>query len=267
MRLKFPILLLFCCFQLISVSDLVAQLAANVSVARQQDDSVGVISIRWDASAEKAWHEANDGHLDIPGLKTSIHSSSLSKSTTTTTTNTYQFDLPTDAMIEMIVGDIDLVFGEQLHLLDMHGKVLFDFSTPNQKRVLTPSFDPASTILVWKCPEGSGFQSTFSIDKIYYQYVSPQRTRGIGFGTALPCHPNTACKQDSIIELIANSAVRMRMVMEEGIGWCTGAFINTTRNDKTPYLLSAYHCQYDYTPIYDMWRFDLQYKSTTCDQS
>ena len=36
--------------------------------------------------------------------------------------------------------------------------------------------------------------------------MSPQRTRGIGFGTALPCHPNTACKQDSIIELIANSA-------------------------------------------------------------
>ena len=52
--------------------------------------------------------------------------------------------------------------------------------------------------------------------------------------------------------------------MEEGIGWCSGSFVNNTRNDKTPYVLSAHHCQFDYTPIYDMWRFDFQYLSLTC---
>ena len=86
----------------------------------------------------------------------------------------------------------------------------------------------------------------------------------IGFGTSFPCHPNAACKEDSILQLISNSTVRMRLVMEEGIGWCSGSFVNNTRNDKTPYVLSAHHCQYDYTPIYEMWRFDFQYLSTTC---
>lgn len=52
--------------------------------------------------------------------------------------------------------------------------------------------------------------------------------------------------------------------MEEGIGWCTGSLVNTTRHDKTPYLLTAFHCQYNYTPIYDMWRFDFQFKSSEC---
>ena len=52
--------------------------------------------------------------------------------------------------------------------------------------------------------------------------------------------------------------------MDEGIGWCSGSFVNNTRNDKSPLLLTAYHCQFNFTPQYDMWRFDLQYKSDSC---
>lgn len=263
MRFNFPILLFFSCFLLISTAGLTAQVATAITVEPQQHDNSTVISIRWEEVALKKWNESNEGHLEIPGLKTNIHSTSLLRSGSSTTS--FQFDLPTDALIELLVEDINLVSGEKLQLISRDKKVVFDFSKAGFKRVLSPAFDPATTSLVWTCPEGAEYRSTFLIDKVYYQLVTSQRGRGIGFGTALPCHPNAACKQDSMTELIANSAVRMRMVMEEGIGWCTGAFINTTRNDKTPYLLSAYHCQYDYTPLYDMWRFDLQYKSTTCD--
>ncbi len=264
MRSFFRVLFFFSCFLLFSNTYVLSQLPASVSIARQVQDSRAVISVSWDENAEKGWHEANDGNLEIPSIQVNIHSKSLAQ--TEASRSAYKIDLPAESIIELLIDQINISSGEQIYLLDTErGEIIFDLTGLSKQRVLTPAFDPAKTLLIWKCIDGPSYRSTFSIENIYYQNVLSQRTRGIGFGTAMACHPNAACKQDSILELISNSAVRMRMVMEEGIGWCTGSFINTTRNDKTPYLLTAYHCQFDYTPIYDMWRFDLQYKSTTCE--
>ncbi len=263
MRSFLPYFSFICFLVLGAATQLEAQVASNVSFTNQAHDSVTVISVRWDIKDEKAWHDTNEGHLEIPGIQTNIKASSFGQSSSAT--STFRFDLPAASSIELIVNDLNIYPGEQFYLLDQEDdQIVFDFTKQISKRVMTPSFDPSKTLLVWKRDKDSVYQSTFSIDKVYYQNTNAQRTRGIGFNTALPCHPNTACKQDSMMQLIAHSAVRMRMVMEEGIGWCTGAFVNTTRNDKTPYLLSAYHCQYDYTPIYDMWRFDFKYTSSEC---
>jgi hypothetical protein len=40
--------------------------------------------------------------------------------------------------------------------------------------------------------------------------------------------------------------------------------LSILRNDKSPLILTAYHCTFEYTPQYDLWRFDLQYKSDAC---
>src|SRR5690606_12607805 len=143
------------------------------------------------------------------------------------------------------------------------GKVSYTIDGQSGPKLLTPAFDPSTTIFRWTRHDSSVDPSVFVIDILY---VHPDRRdgRGIGFNTALPCHPNTACFADSLHQSLANSTVRIRMVMDEGIGWCSGALVNTTRQDKTPYLLSAYHCQYDFTPQYDLWRFDFTYTSPTC---
>ncbi len=242
------------------------QLEARIEPARLQD-SLSTISIRWDEKDEQKWHDENDGMLDIMGISTGLSSASLAKVGHATT---YFFDFEDDATIELLIDDMHFASdpstsGEMLVLFDFKaGKIFYDFAMQGKKRALSPPFDPKTVGLVWRRTHTLSYEATFSISKIYYQKTPDARTRGIGFNTALPCHPNAACRQDSIGQLISNSAVRMRMVMEEGIGWCTGAFVNTTRNDKTPYLLSAYHCQYDYTPLYDMWRFDFKYKSHAC---
>lgn len=263
MRSGIRFILLLMIISSLGGSKLVAQIQASIEVRRQAYDTAAIINVKWQALDEKAWHDKNDGRLEILGLKTNIRSADLKKSISGTTTYTFRFEQP--SLIELKVDIGSIAPGEQLYLVDSErGHILFDFSKQSQRDFLTTAFDAASTLLVWKNPEGGSYRSEFTIDNIYYQPVKPGRVMDIGFGTSFPCHPNAACKEDSLLQLISNSTVRMRLVMEEGIGWCSGSFVNNTRNDKTPYVLSAHHCQYDYTPIYDMWRFDFQYLSLTC---
>lgn len=242
---------------------LVAQVNTSIEVLRQASDTLAIIDVKWKAVDELAWHDKNDGRLDILGLKANILSKNLQKSISGTTTYAFRFEQPSLVELKVRIGAI--ADGEQLYLVDRErGHIVFDFSKQTQTDFLTTEFNPATTILIWKNLVGNSYDSEFTIDNIYYQPIKPGRVLDIGFGTSFPCHPNAACKEDSLLQLISNSTVRMRLVMEEGIGWCSGSFINNARNDKTPYVLSAHHCQYDYTPIYDMWRFDFQYFSTTC---
>lgn len=244
-------------------SKLTAQIPATIEVLRHTKDTGAFINIKWQARDEQVWHERNDGRLDIPGLKVNIHSEDLLKSNSGTTTYTFRFEQPSTVELKVNIGSIAV--GEELYLVDSErGKILIDFSKQLKSDFLTTEFDPETVVLVWKNLEGNTYDSEFTIDNIYYRPGKAGRIMDIGFGTAFPCHPNTACKQDSILQLISNSTVRMRLVMQEGIGWCSGSFVNNTRNDKTPYVLTAHHCQYDYTPFYDMWRFDFQYLSETC---
>jgi lysyl endopeptidase len=243
--------------------DLCAQVAATIDYARQADDSIALIHIRWSAADEDAWHERNEGMLDIMSLRTDITSDHLP--TSDIGRSYYQFEFAGFCAVEMLLSNAVFSPDENLYLWDTKSNtVIFDLTVQRKQRLLTPSFDPGTTMLVWRYPAGKKPVSRFILQNIYYQQLSPSRVLDIGFGTAFACHPNAACKEDSILQLISNSAVRIRLVMEEGIGWCTGSFVNNARNDKTPYLLTAYHCTFSFTPLYDMWRFDFEYKSDTC---
>ncbi len=264
MRLTISFILFILSALPFGVSLLTAQLDGQVDLIRQEYDSAFVIAIRWSPEEEQQWHMDNDGRLEIPAIKTNINSQQLKKAVSGVTT--YSFDVNSSALVELMVHIRQMDVDEDLYLWDMkRDRIIFDLAQHSVKSVLTPAFDPSTTLLVWKSGEGSTYTSAFSIDHIYYQSIAEGRSLDIGFGTALSCHPNAVCKQDSLMKLISNSAVRIRLVMAEGIGWCSGSFVNNTRNDKTPYLLTAFHCQYDFTPLYDMWRFDFQYTSPTCN--
>src|SRR4030095_885582 len=174
----------------------------------------------------------------------------------------FQFSLSEPGEIEVFIDLEKMSADEKISFTDISsGEIVFEIPHTEKNKILTPAFDPAKTYFVWTGPGNHSLQSVFTIRNIYVDGPQNNRDRAIGFGTAYPCHPNAACKQDSMFKLISNSAVRIRMVMDEGIGWCSGSFINNTRNDKSPLILTAYHCTFEYTPQYDMWRFDLQYKS------
>lgn len=119
---------------------------------------------------------------------------------------------------------------------------------------------------------GEGRLHIFRIDRAYrsdFRGVTDPRTQiksgsASGFGSSLPCHENAACANGDDWQNQARSTCRIMMVVEEGMGFCSGTVINNTRQDGEPYLLSAFHCQDGYTPLYDFWRFDFNYQSSDC---
>jgi hypothetical protein len=221
-----------------------------------------MIRVTWNAEDQQTWEDQNKNRLDIMSVRAKISSASLAIANPKI--KSFQFSLEKTAGIEVLISVDEIVQGEKLKFIDIQtGKVIFEIGETTIHKFLTPVFDPSTTILVWE----SNYPLAQSVFTIEYLYIHPQvysRERSIGFNTALTCFPNAACKQDSMMRLISNSTVRIRMVMEEGIGWCSGSFVNNTRNDKSPLLLTAYHCTFEFTPEYDLWRFDLQYKSDSC---
>ncbi len=240
-----------------------AQIPASVTMTVSSRQEERNIHIQWSPQDESNWHEKFDGRLDIMSLKTNITTAVLHPENSGPTVFHLVLDQP--CLIECLVKIKDTDPAESIYLMDIHtGNLVADLKHTGKDRFLTPPFDPESTELVWRERDGGPDKTEINIENIYFEPVHSSHDRAIGFGTALPCHPNAACKTDSLSRLISNSDVRIRLVMEEGIGWCSGTLLNTTRNDKTPFLLTAYHCTYDFTPYYDMWRFDFQYASPDC---
>lgn len=126
-------------------------------------------------------------------------------------------------------------------------------------------YEPASA-------RGQGRLQIFRIDHAYdkekfrasEQPLEEASLLNFGFGTSLACHKNANCPEGAPWEQQKRSACRIIMVLEEGSGYCSGTLVNNTKEDGRPYILSAFHCQAGYTPIYGLWRFDFSYQSSGC---
>jgi hypothetical protein len=124
----------------------------------------------------------------------------------------------------------------------------------------------ATATLIYREPAHARLQGRIHIRRVDFGYREPtgRSVLNFGFGTSLDCHPNANCESGAGFRDIQRSVCRIVMVLEEGTGYCSGTLINNTAEDETPYVLSAYHCDEGYTPLYDMWRFDFNYESESC---
>lgn len=116
---------------------------------------------------------------------------------------------------------------------------------------------------------GRGKLHIHRVDYVYNKemYESQRTVESFGYGASLPCHSNAACDRGDELSNQRKSVCRIIVVVEEGMGYCSGTLMNNTSRDGTPYVLSAYHCQDGYTPIWDMYRFDFNYQSADCTDS
>nr|MBS0037324.1 trypsin-like serine protease [Saprospiraceae bacterium] len=86
-----------------------------------------------------------------------------------------------------------------------------------------------------------------------------------GFGESWDCHLNVNCPEGEPFGKVKDGVARVMVVVEEGIGYCSGALINNTAEDHTPYILTAFHCMDGLSPVFDQWRFDFYYEGTDCE--
>lgn len=85
-----------------------------------------------------------------------------------------------------------------------------------------------------------------------------------GYGASLDCHPNAACPLADPVAELRSSICRIIVVVEEGTGYCTGNLVNNTAEDGRPFIYTGFHCMDGYTPLYDLWRFDFNYRAADC---
>jgi len=80
-----------------------------------------------------------------------------------------------------------------------------------------------------------------------------------GYGDSGACNNDVACPESAGWEDQINSVAIM---ISNGSGFCTGAIVNNTAQDGTPYFLSANHCG---TNISGNWSFAFNYQSPSCN--
>lgn len=77
------------------------------------------------------------------------------------------------------------------------------------------------------------------------------------------CSPDVACSQGDGWCNQIRSVVCYTLAIGSYGYYCSGALINNTKNDKTPYFLSAYHCQANGTVT--QWTFYFNYQASSCN--
>ena len=148
--------------------------------------------------------------------------------------------------------------------------VVFSEKDNNSKNILTVGMISGTTALLsYYEPANSTEHGRFEIFKIYQAYKKDHefpenRPLAFGFGTSLACNININCLGTDSVKNIKRGTSRVMMVLKEGIGYCTGNLLNNTNQDGKPLVLTAFHCQDGYTPMYDFWKFDFNYESPDC---
>jgi len=154
-------------------------------------------------------------------------------------------------------------------------QVLGAFTAANNKasgKFSTATTYGESVYLEYHEPPIVSEQPRISINKVL-QIPPSGRSRGeFGFGASVDCHINVNCKEDAATQVNKRGVVRIMLVLEDPdngdifAGFCSGALMNNTAQDQTPYLLTAYHCIVDgFNPIYDQWQFNFGYEGSGCD--
>jgi hypothetical protein len=91
------------------------------------------------------------------------------------------------------------------------------------------------------------------------------------FGASESCEVNPPCPEGANWQNEKNASVLILVKTGANYGWCSGALVNNTNLDCTPYILSADHCyQDDLTGALPssgdlgQWTFYFQFTSPTC---
>ncbi len=166
-------------------------------------------------------------------------------------------------------ADFDLPEGSKLFFYSPdYQQVRGAFNASNNSsshRFLAPFVRGEEVVIEYFEPEKTAkSKSLFRINKVYHAY--PNSKLGVtSFGESYACEINVNCAQGSAWQTPKKGVVRILVVVDGGMGWCSGSLVNNTKQDGAPYILSAYHCDDGFTPDHALWTFYFHYESPDCN--
>ncbi len=118
-------------------------------------------------------------------------------------------------------------------------------------------------VLEYDAPEQNASQPIVEIYQVQYVYRDVQRLLK---GQSGPCEVNVNCPEGDSWQNEKRSVAKIVLKAGFGTYLCTGALINNTRNDSTPYLLTARHCGTSASlGDYSQWVFHFNYEALSCE--
>src|SRR5690606_28085109 len=133
--------------------------------------------------------------------------------------------------------------GNELYVFNPSGDfVLGKFTSKHlYKGTLGAELVPGNTVLVeYYIPEKNKNKAGFvEVGTVTHGYRSSNEFQEKVFGVSGSCNMNVNCPDGSPWVNQRNSAL---MLVSGSNGFCSGALINNTLNDGTPYVLTANHC-------------------------
>lgn len=153
--------------------------------------------------------------------------------------------LPPKAKLFLYSKDKQHVFGAFTHLNNQEDKLFATTLIPGD-RVVIEYFEP----------DRVAFPGELHLSRVTHGYRSPMQFLK-GFGSSGSCNVNVACPQGATM---ANQIRSVCMLVTNGNGFCSGALINNTNNNGTPYVLTADHCYTDPGTVV----FWFNWQSATC---
>ncbi len=160
-----------------------------------------------------------------------------------------EYELPENAALYLYNEDKSFILGAFTNLNNKESKVLPTALVPGDK-IFIEYYEPANV----------KFNGKLHIGQIGHDY------RGIfnfekdgSFGQSGTCNVDINCPDGDAWQVDKHAVCRIIM---GGVSLCTGALINNTNNDETPYFLTAHHCTGE---AYNTWVFYFNYESPTCN--
>lgn len=121
-------------------------------------------------------------------------------------------------------------------------------------------------IFEYHVSEKQSEQNPFTISEVAYVYKDSGFSTYKGFDGSGSCEVNINCVEGQEWQQQKKGVARIQVKQGGSLFWCTGSLINSTKNDFTPYFLTANHCgSNSSTADYNQWVFYFNYESIDCD--
>jgi hypothetical protein len=166
--------------------------------------------------------------------------------------------------IELFADAFDLPERALLHVYSADGEQLLGGYTAHNRQ-----------------PDGSFSSHMVYGDACVVEYYEPLEVRGRGWfhfdrlshgyrmitdeRAAGACQVDVNCSEGANWTNQRDAVVRIRVVIPQGTGWCTGTLVNNTARDCKPYILSALHCSIGSTAAnFNQYQFRFRYQRSGC---
>lgn len=142
-----------------------------------------------------------------------------------------EFDIPDGAELFVYTPDQELIDGSYTNQTELQENILHTEDLAGEE-IIVEYFEPA----------GVSHSGSFTIVGISHLYKNSFTTKGPHGNAEGNCHINVMCPEVEQWMDQVNAVVCIKIAASSGTYLCTGSMINNTRNDKTPYVLTAAHC-------------------------